>query len=350
MKKYRLLSALLTVVLLLFLLTACQALPDNDQIPASTQSSSSTVITPPSSSSITPPSSSAVPPTSSVPVTTPLISGSDGLAFVYEGPYYVLPGWTPRTAEPDRLYWVEKATKEYFMLCEDPVIYCLTTDTHVYYVKEAEPTKVYATPISDFTNHQLLPETPFPVIEDGLAFKYYGPQNIVLSPDWIYYEGTVDHLYWVVKATKEVYVICNEPVTDYERHDTYVYFVKASEPTKIYRTPVGDFSEHELIYTSTHGNVSYMTIDTYSIQKDLILQFVADNKKFMILDLNTGEDHCIMEQYYIQSAMFEDGCTDTWEEQRELVFYGRTTEEGKNKRFFYNLDTGELVEETECED
>lgn len=343
MKKYRFLPALLTVVLLLLLLTACQTVPITQVEPASST---------PSSSSITPPSSSAVPPTSSVPVTTPpSLAGSNGIAFIFESyGNYVLPGWYPQKAERGCLYWVEKETKEYFMLCEDPVIYCLTTDTHVYYVKEAEPTKVYATPISDFTNHQLQSETPLPVIEDGLAFRYYGPQNIYLSPDWRYYEGIVDHLYWVVKATKEVYVVCDEPVVNHVSTDTHVYFVKASEPTKIYRTPVGNFSEHELVYTSTHGNVSDMTIDTYTIQKDLILQFVADNKKFMILDLNTGEDHFIMEQYYIRSALFEDGCTDTWEEQRELVFYGMPTEEAKDTGYFYDLDTGEIEEIHECED
>ena len=241
-------------------------------------------------------------------------------------------------------------TKEYFMLCKDPVIYCLTTNTHVYYIKDAEPTSIYVTPISDFTNHQPLSETPLPVIEDGLAFIYRGPNYNVLMPDWKYSEGTVDHLYWVVKATKEVFVICDEPVVNHVSTDAHVYFVKASEPTNIYRTPIGDFSEHELIYTSTHGNVSDMTIDTYTIQKDLILQFVANNKKFMILDLNTGEDHFIMEQYYIQSALFEDGCTDTWEEQRELVFYGMPTEGAKGTGYWYNLDTGEIEEIFECED
>lgn len=236
------------------------------------------------------------------------------------------------------------------MLCADPVIYCLTTGTHVYYIKEAEPTSIYVTPISDFTNHQLLSETPLPVIEDGLAFIYRGPNYNVLMPDWKYSEGIVDHLYWVVKATKEVFVICDEPVAVYECHDPYVYFVKVSEPTKIYRAPVGNFSEHELVYTSTHGSICDMAIDTYTIQKDLILQFVADNKKFMILDLNTGEDHFIMEQYYIRSALFEDGCTDTWEEQRELVFYGMPTEGAKDTGYFYYLDTGEVEEIIECED
>ena len=347
MKKYRFLSALLTVVLLLSLLTACQALPDNDQTLASTPSSSKTVLPPPFYTATTPSSTTTVPSS-----TAPAVSPDDepsGLAFIYDGGY-VLPLWEPHGAEYDHLYWVNKATKEYFMLCEDPVIYCLTTDTHVYYVKEAEPTNIYVTPISDFTNHQLLSETPLPVIADGLAFKYYGPNRIVLMPDWTYSDGTVDHLYWVVQATKEVFVICDEPVADYEHSDTHLYFVKASEPTKIYRTPIGNFSEHELVYTSTNGSVSDMTIDTYTIQKDLIMQFVADNKKFMILDLNTGEDHFIMEQYYIRSAMFEDGCTDTWEEQRELVFWGMPTEDSKNTSYFYYLDTGEIEEIDECVD
>jgi hypothetical protein len=349
MKKYRFLSALLTVVLLLSLLTACQALPDNDQTLASTPSSSRTVLPPPIYTTTSPSSTTTVP-SSTAPAASPDDEPS-GLAFIFEGyGRYVLPGWYPNKAEIDYLYWVNKTTKVYVSICEEPVIYCLTTNTHVYFIKEAEPTNIYVTPIGDFSNHELLSETPLPVIADGLAFIYHSPQNVILFPDWCYSRGTIDHLYWVVQATKEVFVICDEPVTNYEYSDTHLYFVKASEPTNIYRTPIGNFSEHELVYTSTNGSVSDMTIDTYTIQKDLILQFVADNKKFMILDLNTGEDHFIMEQYYIESAMFEDGCTDTWEEQRELVFYGKPTEEAKGAGYFYNLDTGEIEEIHECED
>ena len=347
MRKYRFLPVLLVFVLLLLLITACQALPDHDQVLASTPSSSRTVLPPPIFTTNVPSSTTTVP--SSTAPAAPPVDEPSGLAFIYDGGY-VLPLWEPHGAEHDYLYWVDKATKEYFKLCEEPVIYCLTTNTHVYFVKEAEPTNVYAIPIGDFTNHQLLSETPLPVIEDGLSFRYRGPQYNVLMPDWKYSEGTPKHLYWVVKATKEVFVICDEPVTICEDHDTYVYFVKASEPTKIYRATIGNFSEHELIYTSTHGNISDIGIDTYTIQKDLILQFVADNKKFMILDLNTGEDHFIMEQYYIRSALFEDGCTDTWEEQRELVFYGMPTEGAKDTGYFYYLDTGEIEEIIECED
>ena len=326
MAKFRSLFAVLTVLLIL---SACQGMPDDNQSTAST-------------------------PSATVPTTQPTAPPADqmdGLAFVYKAnASYILPGWRPNKAQKNCLYWVYEDTKEYFLLCEDPVTYCLTTDTHVYYVKEAEPTNIYAIPIGDFTNHQLLQETPLPVVADGLAFRDFGSNNIVLMPDWQYKEGTLMHLYWVIKSTKEVFVICDEPVAEYETTDTHVYYVKESEPTKLYRTPIGDFSVQEMVYECAYGSISSALIDTYTIRKELILQFVAGNKKFMVWDLNTGEEHCVLEWYYIAGAMFEDSCTDTWKEQREILIWGQRTAEEPLMTYRYDMDTGILTEEHECMD
>ena len=240
------------IVLVLLLLTGCQTAPtDDDKTLAST----------PSSSNVTPPSSSAVPPTSSVPSTS-----------------------TPATSAP--------ATS-----------------------------------------------APAVDVHDGCAFIYYGPQFVVLSPDWRPAEALADHLYWVVRPTKEYTLICEEPVIDYTATDTHVYFVKESEPTKIYRTPIGDFVNHQLVYESSYGKVSYMIVMSNSTE---FLQFVADEKKFVMLDMSTGECTVLMEQYYINNAYMEGtGDGETW--NNWIWFQGKPSEsDPPDRQYFYYRDTGEI--------
>lgn len=232
MKKYRFLSALLTVVLLLLLLTACQTAPtDDDKLLASTPSSSSSV----------------TPPSSSVP----------------------------------------------------------------------------ATNIPSATGHV--------IIFDGPGNQYY--------PEWWPTEGLVDHLYWVVEATKETVLLCEEPVVDYAFNDTHIFFNTESEPTKVYAIAIGDFAKSELVYESTYGNISNMHIES-----DLqgFLQFVAEEKKFVVLNLATKESSLLMEQDYIQYAwLFGTGDGVTWSEIIE--FSGIATGNvHSDTGFTYNYVTGEL--------
>ena len=242
MKKHRFLSALLASVML-FLLTACQTVPtDDDKLLASTPSSSGTV----------------TPPSSSVPATSvPAVDVHDGRAFVtHDEPVVELPP-----------YWVPPA------------------------------------------------------------------------------ECMVDHLYWVVESTKECILICDEPIysRSYTTTDTHVYFVKESEPTKIYRTPIGDFENHQLLYESAYGKVTYMTF----ISKLDCLQFVADEKKFVQLDMSSGESAVLMEQYYIEFAYLEPVPLQDDIELREWIwFYGKPTEDAPQGDYFYYWQTGEVEPDT----
>lgn len=236
MKKYRFLSALLTVALLLLLLTACQTAPtDDDKLLASTPSSSGTV----------------TPPSSSVPATS-----------------------TPAT---------------------------------------------------------IVPATGHIIIFNGPGNQYY--------PEWWPTEGLVDHLYWVAEDTKETVLLCEEPVIDYAFTDTHVFFNTESEPKKVYAIAIGDFTKCELVYESTCGNISYMHIES-----DLqgFLQFVAEEKKFVILDLVTNESTVLMEQDYIQYAwLFGTGDGVTWSEIIEFsgIAAGNVH---SDTGFTYNYVTGEL--------
>ena len=183
------------------------------------------------------------------------------------------------------------------------------------------------------------PSAPAVDVHDGRAFIYYGPQFVVLSPDWRPAEALVDHLYWVVRSTKEYTLICDEPVIDYTATDTHVYFVKEAEPTKIYRTPIGDFVNHQLVYESSYGKVSYMIVISNSTE---FLQFVADEKKFVMLDMSTGECTVLMEQYYINNAYMEGtGDGETW--NNWIWFQGKPSEsDPPDRQYFYYRDTGEI--------
>ena len=177
--------------------------------------------------------------------------------------------------------------------------------------------------------------------ETGYTFIYDGTAPFI-GMDADYSGCTVGHLYWVDKTTKEVTTVLEEQVLESIQEGAYIYYVKAGESTKIYRTPIGEFLTHEVIYESTHGEISAMVIDTLTIGKQFIMQFVADNKKFVVLDLNTGEDVVLMEQYYISAALFADNWTDTWEGQNIIYFDGQPTENDRNWDYLYYRDTGEV--------
>lgn len=190
---------------------------------------------------------------------------------------------------------------------------------------------------------------PADLDKTGYSFIYKGYAPFIsIDPDCS--ECTVGHLYWVDKITEKVTHILEEQTQESIVESGYVYYVKAEEPTKIYRTPISDFSRHEMIYESAHGKISDIKIDTYTICKQLVLQFVADEKKFVILELDTGEDAVLTEQYYIQAAMFDYSITDTWEEQTVFVFWGKIDESDSVKEYKYVIATGEIFEQSECAD
>lgn len=188
------------------------------------------------------------------------------------------------------------------------------------------------------------PATSVPAVDvhDGRAFVTYDEPVVELMPDWVPpSDCLVDHLYWVVKSTKECILICDDPIysRSYTTTDTHVYFVKESEPTKIYRTTIGDFANHQLFYESTYGKVTYMTF----ISKLDCLQFVADEKKFVQLDMSSGESTVLMEQYYIEFAYLEAVPLQDDIELREWIWFsGKPTEDAPQGDYFYYWQTGEV--------
>ena len=193
MKKNRLLSALLTVVLLLSLLTACQTLPDNDQTPASTPSSNRTVLPPPIYTTAAPSSTTNVPSTTPPivpPVTDPINPHTpkyEGYTFVYHG---TRPSYIPATIDlsdcvQGYYYWLDEDGTEVIPIIEEEIAPCYNEywgfssgyvyyneDGWVYYVKTAEPTKIYRTCRADFSQHELIYESEEGPIVDVLVYPW----------------------------------------------------------------------------------------------------------------------------------------------------------------------------------
>ena len=239
------------------------------------------------------------------------------------------------------------------------VLLLLLTACQTGVVDNADPTES-TTPSSSITpptdsvvptTQPTVPTTTLPTdISDGHAFIFHGHQpTIQFEVDLSkLVEG---HLYYIDLNTQEITPICDETVTVLTEDDfdtDFVYYVKTSEPTKVYRTNQRNSEAHTMVYESTFGPVTYITINDYTITKQKILQFVADNKYFVVLDLETGETSLVMEQYYLESAFFEYGIHENWDEHNYVFFGGKLSEEEKIKQYLYSIDTDttELEEDT----
>lgn len=163
-----------------------------------------------------------------------------------------------------------------------------------------------------------------------------------IGPGWDEYDFsdcTIGYLYWLDKETHEVTLLLAELISMRAQEGSYIYYVKEAEPTKVYRMLFADPTQHELVYESTYGNITY--IEVASDLKDL-LQFVADEKKFVVYDMVSGESSVLMEQYYINCAwMYGTGDGVTWSEIIE--FEGKHTENDSPYTIYvYNRVTGAL--------
>lgn len=178
--------------------------------------------------------------------------------------------------------------------------------------------------------------TPPEPADTGYALIYEG-DNPFMNVDPDLSGCTVGHLYWIDIATLAVTAILEEPVLNRVQEGAYVYYVKAAEPTRVYRTLIGDFTQHELIHETIYGKIDHMTIypgiENY-------LQFVADNKKFVVMEFDTGEETVLMEQYYISFAYMggTNGTLGNW-----IWFEGKHAEnDSPYEQYFYYWNTGEI--------
>ena len=201
------------------------------------------------------------------------------------------------------------------------------------------------------TTQPTVPTTIPADISDGYAFIFRGHQpTIQFEVDLSkLVEG---YLYYIDFNTREITLICDETVVVSVADDFNVdfeYYVKASEPTKIYRTNLKDPTVHTVVYESTFGPVNDITISDDAITKQKVLGFVADNKYFVMLDLETGETSLMMEQYYIEYALIAHGSYETWAELDLVLFRGKLNEDDKVRTYEYSRSTGAIQDmDDEC--
>lgn len=87
---------------------------------------------------------------------------------VYPQPTY--PG--SATKKDGSLYFKDDATSELQLVFDGPVVDYGNTYESVVFVKEAEPTKIYAAPIADLTQHRVIYESPVGVINNIYTDTY----------------------------------------------------------------------------------------------------------------------------------------------------------------------------------
>jgi len=156
---------ILLALLLLLTLTACRSatLPDE-----------STPETPAISQPTSAPTSEPTQPEATEPTTTPTEpvdnkpSFSDMQIFIYrEGsnlPF--VPGSLPEECEEGHLYYYYPKESRLGIICDEPVVDFASDQVNFFFVKEAEPTKLYWAPQSDLTLLEVIYETDFGEIND----------------------------------------------------------------------------------------------------------------------------------------------------------------------------------------
>lgn len=196
----------------------------------------------------------------------------------------------------------------------------------------------YTTKPSTSTPATSVPSTPNSSTGYSRIHKEY------ISPTWDEYDLSdciVGYLYWLDIETHKVTLLLAEQISCEVAEGPYIYYVKEAEPTKIYRILIGDPAQQVLVHETTHGKVGDMTIypgiENY-------LQFVADNKKFVVFEFDTGVETVLMEQYEIEIAHMgpeDDGILGNW-----IWFRGKPTkEEPYSRDYFYYRDTSEIEED-----
>ena len=186
-----------------------------------------------------------------------------------------------------------------------------------------------------------VPATSAPVTTPNSSTGYPRIHKEYISPTWDAYDLSdciVGYLYWLDKETHKVTLLLAEQISCEVAEGPYIYYVKEAEPTKIYRILIGDPAQQVLVHETTHGKVGDMTIypgiENY-------LQFVTDNKKFVVFEFDTGVETVLMEQHEIEIAHMgseDDGTLGNW-----IWFRGKPTgEEPYSRDYFYYRDTGEI--------
>jgi len=213
----------------------------------------------------------------------------------------------------------------------------------------APTTEPAVVPTTAPTTEQTTPPTAESTVnlsERIITFRYHG-KDPGLGWDVDTSQCVVDHLYAFNKNTQKIIVICDSPVVTDNLDENFVYFVKATEPTKIYAVPFTALDQHRVLYETDGGAVTNVFFVTEQFRNQA-LQFVVDNKQHIWLDFTTGETMVMMEQYYIEHAHVDTTGpiyrepVEKWQDYERIYFVGKLNENDKLNDYLYYRSTGEI--------
>jgi len=154
------------------------------------------------------------------------------------------------------------------------------------------------------------------------------------------------YLYYLDFKNDRLFTVLEEEVLLKAGNDNYVFYVKASEPNRIYMTPKANFQQHTLLYESTSGAIT-LVHDACLLQYDNeLLCLTTDNKKMLLFNITTGETELVAEQYNVQKWSVIDNSqkVDSWRAYYDIYFVGKLSEDDELDEYCYYRDTG-IVEE-----
>ena len=119
--------------------------------------------------------------------------------------------------------------------------------------------------------------------------------------------------------------------------DHCVYYVKIHEPNVIYLYNVTQ-DTHSLCYKSDSGPITYMSTGLNTDE----LNFIVNNKQFVRMDINTGEEEVLLEAFYIEHGYFDED-TNTFGEAY-IYWVGILDQDDTLDEYVYLIDTKEVRE------
>lgn len=164
-------------------------------------------------------------------------------------------------------------------------------------------------------------------------------------PDFYLSECKEGYLYYFYPGVYKLSAICDEPVVDYTYDNNHMYFVKESEPERLYSVPSTDLSQQTVIYESDFGEINDVYPQGGGVYKDKVVTLTEGNKRMVLLDLTSGEITLTFEACYIENGSFEglkevDGkpyCD-------RIVFNGKPTEADRISTYYYWIESKTFTE------
>lgn len=178
----------------------------------------------------------------------------------------------------------------------------------------------------------------------GITFVYDGA-----SPKpWLDLDFTdcvVGYFYYLNTDSGDVFLVCEECVIQSCCNSYMVFYVKETEPNRIYASPKTDFSQSSVIYETTAQQINQIGQPPYQYENSSLL-VLEDNRRLLWLDCATGTATVMMEQHYIMSAGVY-GVVSTIDgiyylEEIDVWFVGKLSEDDPLTGYIYNYKTGQI--------